>query len=211
MKIIPGENGSNRRTRRRVLFGLAGAAALGLAGCLGNGGDGTTPDSNPTDDDGPSPTTTTQSAGDGTAPVDLRMFPPDHNKESFTAFSITYDSIVLTTTGGTEVTVPVDRTASLISGSTATGVPVAKNLAVPAGEYETVDVHYSIDSAVTTDGRTAEIEFTSPGSVDVLALTDKPSTIEESDPYVLQTHFGLVSEPWSLFMSTIILGPGIPD
>ncbi len=47
--------------------------------------------------------------------------------------------------------------------------------------------------------------------VNIAELSDEPPTIEESSPYVLQTHFGLVSEPWSLSIPTIILGPGIPD
>lgn len=204
---------SSRQTRRNVLRGLGGAAALVLAGCLGNGGDGASSDPDSTDDDGESasPPPTTERTGDGTAPVDLRLFPPNHHMDSFSSFSVAYESLVLTTTGGEEVTIPVEQSVSLTGGSSATGVPVAENLAVPAGEYEIIEVHFSIDQAVTSDGQTAEIEFTSPKSENVVEVSDEPSTIDEASPYVLQTHFALLSDPWNLSIPTIVLGPGIPD
>lgn len=205
------ESESKGSTRRNVLLTLGGAGTLGLAGCLGS--DGAPPDSDPTGDEGGSTSTpaTTQSTGDGTAPVNLQAYPPNHHMDAFTSFAITFESLVLTDTGGEEVTIPVGETVNLASGSTATGIRVAEDLAVPAGDYETLDVHYSIDQAVTTDGGTAEIAFTSPGSENVVELHGAPSTVEESSPYVLQTHFGLTSEPWDLFTPTIVLGPGIPD
>lgn len=131
--------------------------------------------------------------------------------DSFSSFSVTYESLILSTTGGDKVTIPVEQTVSLTSGSTGTGVLVAENLAVPAGEYEIIEVHYSLDQTVTSDGQTAEIEFTSPESENIAELSDKPPTIHESNPYVLQIHFDLVSEPWNLSISTIGLGPSIPD
>jgi hypothetical protein len=210
-KRIRRENGANWQTRRSVLRGVGGATALGLAGCLGDDGDGASVDPDSTDDGDDPSTSPTQSTGDGTAPVDVRVFPPNHNRDAFSSLSIVYESFALTTTGGEVVTVPVDQTVGLTDGSTATGVPVAENLAVPAGEYEIIEVHYSIEQAVTTDGQTVEIEFTSPESENVVELHDRPSTIEESSPYVLQAHFALFSEPWSLSIPTIVLGPGIPD
>lgn len=201
----------NGQTRRNVLLGLGGMVAIGLAGCLGN--DNSSSDADPSDNNGgvTSPTPRTQPIGDGTASLDLRMFPPNHNMDSFTSFSITYESFVLTTTGGEAVTIPVDQSVSLKSESTVTGVPVAENFAVPAREYAVIEVNYSIDQALTSDGLAAEIEFTSPASENVVELTGESTILEGSSPYVLQTHFGLLSDPWNLIMPTIVLGPGIPD
>jgi hypothetical protein len=106
--------------------------------------------------------------------------------DSFSSFAITFESLVLTDTDDEEVTVPVGETVNLASGSTATGIRVAEDLAVPAGDYGILDVHYFIDEAVTTDGQTAEIAFTSPGSENVVALHGSPTTFEESSPYVLR-------------------------
>ncbi|WP_157972543.1 hypothetical protein [Saliphagus sp. LR7] len=165
------------------MLGAGGIA--GLAGCLGNDdvsassdsdstdddGNSTSSDSEPTDDDeNSSPSPTTQPTGDRTAPVDLRMFPPNHNMDSFSSFSVEYESLILTTTGDEEVTIPVEQTVSLKSDSTATGVPVVENLAVPVGKYEIIEVHYSLDQTVTSDGQTAEIEFTSPESVNIASV-----------------------------------------
>jgi hypothetical protein len=205
------ENGSNGQTRRNVLLGLGGTAVIGLAGCLGN--DSSSSDPEPSDNNvgASSPTPPTQQNGDGTASLDLRMFPPNHNMDSFTSLSIAYESLVLTTTGGEDVTIPVDQSVSLKSDSTATGVSVAEDFAVTAREYAVIEVNYSIDQAITSDGQTAEIEFTSPASENVAELAGKPTIIEGSNPYVLQTHFGLLSAPWNLIMQRIVLGPGIPD
>lgn len=202
---------SNGQTRRNVLLGFGGTAVIGLAGCLGNDDSSSDPDPSDTNVGDSSPTPTTQQNGDETASLDLRMFPPNHNMDSFTSFSIGYESVVLTTTGGEAVTIPVDQSVSLKRDSTATGVSVAEDLAVPAGEYEIIEVSYSIDQAITSDGQTAEIDFTSPVSENVVELVGDPKVIERSGPYVLQTHFGLLSDPWNLVMPTIILGPGIPD
>lgn len=206
-----GENGSNGQTRRNFLLGLGGTAAIGLSGCLGN--DGGSSDSEPSDNDGgtTSSTPTTQPKGDGAASLDLRMFPPNHNMDSFNSFSITYESLVLTTTGGEDATIPVDQSISLKSSSTATGVPVVEDLSVDAGEYAVVEINYSIDQAVTADGQTAEVEFASPETEHVAEVRGKPLIVEGSSPYVLQTHLGLLSDPWHLIMPTIIIGPGIPD
>ena len=205
------ESESNGQTRRNILLGLGGTAVLGLAGCLGNGTSSSDPDPSDTDSGGSSPTPTTQQNGDGTASLDLRMFPPNHNMDSFTSFSITYESLVLTTTGGEDVTIPVDRSASLKSDSTATGVLVAENFAVPAGEYAVIELNYSIDEAITSDGQTADVEFTSPASENVAELAGEPTVLEGSRPYVFQTHFGLLSDPWKLLVPRIIMAPGIPD
>lgn len=210
---LTGESGSKGTARRNVLLALGGAGTLGLAGCLGSDGDGSPSESDPTDDDGGSTSTppTTRSTGNGTAAVTLQAFPPNHHMDSFTSFSITFESLLMTETGGEDVTVPVGETVNLVGGSTAIGVRVAEDLPAPAGDYGVLEVHYSTDQVVTTDGRTAEAAFTSPGSENVVELHGEPSTIEESSPYVVQTHFGLTAGPWELSTPTIVLGPGIPD
>lgn len=211
LKTRRGEKKPNGQTRRNLLLGLGGTAVIGLAGCLGNGTGSSDPDPSDTDGGGSSPTPTTQQNGDDTASLDLRMFPPNHNMDSFTSFSITYESLVLTTTGGEDVTIPVDRSVSLKSDSTAIGVSVAENFAVIPGEYAIIEVNYSIDEAITSDGQTADIEFTSPASENVVELAGEPTVLEGSRPYVVQTHFGLLSDPWKLLVPRIIMGPGIPD
>lgn len=213
VKKVGGESGLEGATRRRFLRTLAGAGMLGFAGCLGGDDDGTQSDASPTGgeiENTPTPTST-DLTGDGTAHVDLRAYPPNHHMDSFTSFSVAFESLVLLDTGGEDVTISVGETTNLAGESPAFGIRVAEDLAVPAGDYEVLEVHYSIDQAVGIDGQTPEIAFTSPGSADILAIQGRPSTIEESSPYVFQAHFGLLSEPWNLLTPTILLGPGIPD
>lgn|GEM_PF-5234453 len=220
MKRNGAGNGSNGRSRRTVLLGLGGAAAVGLAGCLGGDGDSGDGDSDGEDastdatgDDGgdSSPPPTSEPTADGSASLDLRLFPPSHNRESFRSLSVAYESVVLTTTAGEEISFPIGRSASLVQSGSPSGLPVVDDLALPAGEYESVAVHYAIEEAITTDGGPAEIEFTSPESVNVAARLAEPPVIEADSPWVVQTHFALLSEPWNLSIPTIILGPGIPD
>lgn len=219
-KRIVGENGSSGQTRRTVLLGLGAAAAVGLAGCLGSDGDdaasdgdGTSSDADSTDGDGgdSSSPSAPEPAGDGTASLDLRLFPPSHNREAFRSLSVAYESVVLTTTDGEEISLPIGRSASLIESGSPSGLPVVDNLEVPAGEYESVTVHYAIEEAITTDGQPGDVAFTSPESVNVAARLAEPPVIEADSPWVVQTHFALLSEPWSLSIPTIILGPGMPE
>lgn len=206
-----GRRRTSAATRRNVLLAIGGGGAVALAGCLGgDGGDGS-----PGTDSGPdagADSGATPSGTEGTAPVDLRTFPPNRFMDSFESFPVTFESIVLTTTGDETAAVPVGVTADLASDEvSAAGRRVAGDLPVPVGDYGVLAVHFSLGHVVASDGATATVEYASPASENVIELYDEPSTVSESEIYSLQVHFGLLSDPWTLLNTNVILGPGIPD
>lgn len=111
------------------------------------------------------------------------MFPQITTWTRSLRFSITYESLVLTTTGEEDVTIPVDQSVSLKSDSTATGVSVAENFVLPAREYAVIEVNYSVDQAITSDGQTAEIKYTPPASENVAELAGELTILEGARPY----------------------------